>query len=162
MGSDWGTTAHFPDGSIPPHYLFRLWQPHHLRPLYPLVWAWLLALRFACEGGVGIALTRASRGTRHGSTRAGVQHRALSHMDIRDSHTHIVIVVVDSHVPDASPDTALLYVRVACPVRVLGSLLVNEVPATRAPRRSPSFSLGPAQVLTSGSVRRASVRYPHR
>ena len=69
-------------------------------------------------------------------------------MDIRDSHTHIVIVVVDSHVPDSSPDTALLYVRVACPVRVLGSLLVNEVPATRAPRRSPSFSLGPAQVLT--------------
>ena len=43
-------------------------------------------------------------------------------MDIRDSHTHIVIVVVDSHVPDASPDTALLYM---CVLRVPSVCLVR-------------------------------------
>ena len=117
-----------------------------------------LRLRGGCWHSPDAGLERDS--ARQYSCRSPAQS-TLSH-GRRDSHTHIVIVVVDSHVPDASPDTALLYVRVACPVRVLGSLLVNEVPATRAPRRSPSFSLGPAQVLTSGSVRRASVRYPHR
>ena len=45
---DWGITAHFPDGSIPPH-LFAAAEDVQLRSISQLC----LALRFACEGGVG-------------------------------------------------------------------------------------------------------------